>query len=300
LKVEKVDLVHTHSSKAGILGRWAARMAGVPHLVHTVHGWGFFAGQFFMVRWFYQALERWAASITDRIITVSEDNKREGLEHGIGRPQQYQVIHSGIEPRQYALPAAAARGLRKKWGLAKRPCVVVLSNFKKQKSPLDVVKVAGFLKSRRPNILFLWAGDGPLMPRVQREIQERGLTGNFNLFGWKEDVGELLAVSEALLLTSLFEGLPRVALQAMASQRPVVATAVSGTPEAVRHGVTGFLHPPGDCEGMAQSLAWILDHPAQARKMGRAGREELQGTFLIGKMLQAIEKLYDELVSRKK
>ena len=113
-------------------------------------------------------------------------------------------------------------------------------------------------------------------------------------------MAELLSVSEALLLTSLFEGLPRVALQAMAAGKPVVATAVSGTPEAVQHGVTGFLHEPGNSEAMAGSLDWILNHSRQARQMGEAGKKALKGTFLIGNMLREIEKLYDELAFQKK
>ncbi len=139
LRDEKVDIVHTHSSKAGILGRWAAYKAGVPHIVHTVHGWGFFTGQFFLTRWIYQTLERWTASVTERLIAVSADNQREGLEAGIGKPEQYRVIHSGILPKRYVLSPTAGRKARRALNPQNRPSVLVLSNFKSQKSPLDVV-----------------------------------------------------------------------------------------------------------------------------------------------------------------
>jgi glycosyltransferase involved in cell wall biosynthesis len=289
---EKVDLVHTHSSKAGILGRWAAKKAGVPHIVHTVHGWGFYPGQFFLVRWFYQALERWAARFTEVMITVSEENRQTGLAAGVGEEDRYQVIHSGINPKEYSLGLSNARKERKLLKAEGRPTVLVLSNFKKQKSPLDVVEVAARLALKLPRVLFLWAGDGPLLPKTEELIRQKGLELNFELLGWRDDVAKLLAASDTLLLTSLYEGLPRVVLQAMASGKPVVATAVSGTPEAVKQGVTGYLNQSHDVQGMAESLFKILSQPHQARKMGQAGRKALKGTFLIQKMLKEIEKTY--------
>lgn len=294
LKEEKADLVHTHSSKAGILGRLAAKRAGVSCIIHTVHGWGFHPGQFFAIQWIYKALERWAARFTEVLIAVSDENRQAGLAAGIGKLQQYRVIHSGIEPKQYQLSALENRRARKKLKSEGRPCVLVLSNFKNQKSPLDVVEVAAALKKRLPYVLFLWAGDGPLFGKVGQEIRERGLEGNFYLLGWREDVAHLLAASDALLLTSIHEGLPRVVLQAMAAGKPVVATAVSGTPEAVKDGVTGFLQPPHSTQAMADSLFMILSNSHLGRKMGKTGREMLRGTFLIDEMLRQIEKTYEK------
>jgi glycosyltransferase involved in cell wall biosynthesis len=291
---EKVDLVHTHSSKAGILGRWAAKKAGVPHIVHTVHGWGFYPGQFFLIRWFYQALERWAARFTQVMITVSEENRQAGLAAGIGVKDQYRVIHSGINPKEYSLSPSAARKERKFLKTENRPTVLVLSNFKKQKSPLDVVDVAAQLAIKLPKVLFLWAGDGPILQMVERLIEKKNLKDNFELLGWRDDVAKLLAASDGLLLTSIYEGLPRVVLQAMAAGKPVVATAVSGTPEAVKHGMTGYLNEPHDIQGMAESLFKILSQPQRARKMGRAGRKALKGTFLIRQMLMEIERTYEK------
>ncbi len=296
LRLEKVDLVHTHSSKAGFLGRWAAKRAGVPRILHTVHGWGFYPGQFFLVKWLYQALERWAAAFTEKLITVSEENKRAGLAAGIGRPEQYEVIHSGVDPKQYALNPAAALKARRLFKTENRPTVLILSNFKKQKSPLDVVKVAEALAPRLPNVLFLWAGDGPLLPEVKKRIQASNLKANFDLLGWREDIGQLFAASDVLLLTSIYEGLPRVVLQAMAAGKPVVASAVSGTPEAVQDGVSGFLHPAHETNAMTASLYSVLTQPDLAKRLGRTGKAGLQGTFQIKLMLKAIEKIYSRPV----
>jgi glycosyltransferase involved in cell wall biosynthesis len=299
LKQEEVQIVHTHSSKAGFLGRWAAHLAEVSHIVHTVHGWGFFKDQFFLTRFLYQTLERWTALITDEMIVVSQDNADEGLSHGIGKKEQYKVIHSGIIPAKYVLPAVRVKKIHHELNPQNRPCILVLSNFKKQKSPLDVVETAKQLIVEIPSILFLWAGDGPLLSVVKEAIERGGLSKNFKLLGWREDIAELLAVSDVMFLASIHEGLPRVVLQTMAAGKPVVATAVNGTPEAVKQGVTGYLIQPHATREMAEALVKILSNKSLARKMGKAGQKSLKGTFLMNNMLLEIEKLYGALMARK-
>ncbi len=299
LKKEKIQIIHTHSSKAGFLGRWAARLAKVPAIIHTVHGWSFFSEQFFLTRFLYQTLERWTAPITDKIIVVSRDNQNEGLSHHIGRKEQYAVIHSGIIPAKYVLPGVKAKKARQKLNPQNRPCVLVLSNFKKQKSPLDVVEAAKQLAVKMPSVLFVWAGDGPLLSEVKELIKKENLVKNFKLLGWREDIAELLAASDVMFLASIHEGLPRVALQTMAAGKPVVATAVNGTPEAVKNGVTGYLVKPHAADEMAEALAKILSRKSLAQKMGKAGQKSLRGTFLMDQMLLEIEKLYGALAPRK-
>ncbi|HTC19861.1 MAG TPA: glycosyltransferase, partial [bacterium] len=173
-----------------------------------------------------------------------------------------------------------------------RPAVLILANFKGQKSPMDVVETARLLCEKMPEALFLWAGDGPLREQIEEKIEHYGLKQNFHLLGWHQDVASLFAASNVLFLPSLHEGLPRVVLQAMAAGRPVVATAVNGTPEAVQQGRTGFLVPPHDTSGMAQGLEKLLSQPVLARKMGKAGQKSLHGSFLIDEMLRQIEVLY--------
>jgi glycosyltransferase involved in cell wall biosynthesis len=299
LEKEKIQIIHTHSSKAGFLGRWAARLAKVPTIIHTVHGWSFFQEQFFLTRFLYQMLERWTAPITDKIIVVSRDNQKEGLSHHIGRKEQYSVIHSGILPKKYVLLPAKAKQARHKLNPKNRPCVLVLSNFKKQKSPLDVVAAAKLVAVKMPSVLFIWAGDGPLLSEVKELIAKEKLSKNFKLLGWREDIAELLAASDVMFLASIHEGLPRVALQTMAAGKPVVATAVNGTPEAVKNGVTGYLTEPHDTGKMSEALFRILSRKSLGQKMGKAGQKSLKGTFLMDQMLLEIEKLYGGLASRK-
>jgi glycosyltransferase involved in cell wall biosynthesis len=295
-KKEKIQVVHTHSSKAGILGRLAAAWAGVPVVVHTVHGWGFHEGQAGWLKGIYVALERLCASLTGILIAVSEENKRYGLANGIGNGGQYRVIHSGIDPDGFKVSKDRAAHVHKKIGLAEGPTVLVLSNFKKQKSPETVVAVLERLVAKVPEVVLLWAGDGPGRARVEAALEAKGLGKHARFLGWRTDVADLLAISDVLLLTSIYEGLPRVVLQAMSAGKPVVATAVSGTPEAVENGVTGYLREPGDAEGMAVDIACLLVDPALAKTMGAAGRKRLVGTFRIDEMLKEIEKVYEALL----
>jgi len=294
-KKEDIQIVHTHSSKAGILGRLAAVWAGVPVVVHTVHGWGFHEGQAGWLKNVYVALERLCARWTGMLIAVSEENKRYGLANGIGSEGRYRVIHSGIDPAEFKVSKDRAAHIRQKLGTEGRPTVLVLSNFKRQKSPQTVVEVLRILAAKVPDVLLLWAGDGPGRKEVEASLRAKGLENHARLLGWRTDVADLLAASDALLLTSIYEGLPRVVLQAMAAGKPVVATAVSGTPEAVEKEVTGFLREPGDAEGMALDLACLLMDPGLAQTMGAAGRKRLTGTFKIDEMLSEIEKIYEAL-----
>ena len=292
-KKENIQIVHTHSSKAGILGRLAAAWVGVPVVIHTVHGWGFHEGQNPLVKNVYCALERFCARWTGALIAVSEENKRYGLAHGIGNENQYHVIHSGIDPAAFKVSKERVALIRKKLGLGGRPTVLVLSNFKSQKSPMTVVEVLEKLATKVPDVVLLWAGDGGGRSAVEQAIRAKGLEKHARLLGWRTDVADLLGASDVLLLTSIYEGLPRVVLQAMAAKKPVVATAVSGTPEAVKKDETGFLREPGDVEGMAVDLACLLVDPELSKKMGAAGRKRLTGSFKIDEMLKEIEKLYE-------
>lgn len=297
LKKEKVTIVHTHSSKAGILGRWAAWCARVPVIIHTVHGWGFHPEQSGGTRSIYQLLEKWTAKITSKIITVSMENQKTGLQLKIGQEPQYQVIHSGIELRPFMRARQHRVKYRQKMKLEGKIAVLILSNFKPQKAPQDVIQIGLDLKEKINQFVFMWAGDGENRLFIEQKIQVLGLQDHFRFLGWRTDIPELVAASDVLLLTSIFEGLPRSVLQAMAGRKPVIATAVNGTPEAVSDHHSGFLHAPHDTHGMAQSLKWIQQHPALAQKLGMEGSKRLVGSFRIEVMLQEIEALYETFLS---
>ncbi len=292
-------VVHTHSSKAGILGRWAAWVAGVPVIVHTVHGWGHHERQHPLVRAYYVILEKLTLRITDKLIVVSPQNIEKGLADGIGRPEEYVVIRSGIEMERFGHPQVAREETRRAWGIpADAPVIGTVTRLSVQKAPLDFVRAAARVAATRPDAWFVMVGDGDLRPQVEALATELGIRDRLVLTGLRRDVPELMAAFDIFALSSLWEGLPRVLPQAMATGLPIVATAADGTAEAVTQGVTGFLTPPGDPEILAGMLLQLLQNPALAQRMGAAGRARAD-EFSDTRMVAQIDALYRELLAQK-
>jgi glycosyltransferase involved in cell wall biosynthesis len=293
----RVALVHTHSSKAGIVGRWAAVAARVPRVVHTVHGWSFNPTQPARVRRFYRALERATARVTDRIVVVAEGDRARGLAAGIGRPEQYALVRSGIDVLAFAAPARARDAVRRELGAGDDTLLVgTLSCLKPQKAPEDFVRAAVAAHALEPRSRFVLAGDGPLRAETAARIDELGASSFVRLLGWRRDVVDLLHAFDVFLLTSRFEGLPRAVLQAMAAGVPVVATAVDGTPEVVEHERTGLLVPAADPEAAAAAVVRLAREPGLARRCVENARSRLGREFDAREMVRALDRLYLELL----
>jgi glycosyltransferase involved in cell wall biosynthesis len=289
-------VVHTHSSKAGILGRAAARLAGAPVVIHSIHGYPFHPRQRPAVRRAFVALERLAARWTTRFIAVAQADIEEGVALGLFPRERATLIRSGIDIARFSGAGLDRAAKRRELGLdAGRPLAGMIGNFKPQKNPVDFVRVAGLVASRVPAAQFLMAGDGPLRSEVEAEISRRGLGERLRLVGWRRDVHEIIPCLDVLVLTSLWEGLPRVFPQAMAAARPVVAYRVDGAPEAIAEGVNGHLVEPGDVAGAASRVADLLLDPARAAAMGAAGRERV-GEFDADLMVRQQETLYERLL----
>jgi glycosyltransferase involved in cell wall biosynthesis len=297
--LDGVDLLHTHSSKAGILGRAAARLAGVAGVVHTVHGWSFHSAQPRLVHRAYVEAERAAARVTDRIVCVSRADRERGLASGIGHASQYRILRSGIDPSLYAVTDEARARARRAIG-AKPDEIVVgsIANFKPQKAPLDFVEAARLARARDPRLRFVMAGDGESRPAVERAIAAANLAGCVKLLGWRDDVPELLAALDLFLLTSLFEGLPRTVLQAMAASVPVVATDTGGVAEVVIDGETGRLVPPGNPAAAADAVVALAAAAGLRVRLAAAARSQLTAEFDIRLMVRDLEDVYDDVLAR--
>lgn len=292
----RYTIVHTNSSKAGVLGRWAAYLAGVPIIVHTVHGWGHHDYQQPLVRWYYILLERATQRITDRLIVVSPRNTEKGLADGIATPEKYVTIRSGIELERFRQPTRPRQAVRAELGIPlDAPVVGTVTRLSSQKAPLDFVTAAAQVAVQRPDARFVVVGDGPLRVEVEAQVVALGLTECVHLTGLQDDVPDLLHSFDIFALTSLWEGLPRVLPQAMAAGLPIVATAVDGNAEAVTDGANGFLTPPGDPHAMAAALLRLLEDPALARQMGEAGQARAE-EFSAHKMVSDIAVLYETLL----
>jgi glycosyltransferase involved in cell wall biosynthesis len=292
-------IVHTHSSKAGILGRAAARAAGVPIVVHSVHGFGFHAEQTWALRTLGVGMERAIAPLTTHVIAVSRRNLEQGVALGFLDPAKASVIRSGVRVAAFREAAAAgpARApLRAELGIAPSvPLVGMVACLKPQKAPLDFVEVAARVALVRPEAEFLMAGDGELRPAVEERARQLGLAGRLHLLGWRRDVPRVMAALDVVVLTSLWEGLPRVVPEAVAAGRPVVATAIDGTAEILHDGENGFVCPPHDCEGLAARVLRLLADPLLGRRVAETARPILE-EFDIDVMVREQERLYHRLL----
>lgn len=295
-----VDIVHTHSSKAGVLGRWAAKLAGVPIIIHTIHGWGFHDYQNPLVKRLFIFLERFTAKITNRLVAVSEANVEKGLTAGIAKASKYVVIPGGIRVDEFSRVTVDIREKKRELGLDSNcPVVGMIACLKPQKAPDDFVRAAARVVKSVPEAKFLLIGDGLLRPKVERLIDQLNLSGSVRLTGWRRDIPQVLKVLDVLVLTSLYEGLPLVFPQAMAAGLPVVATRVDGASEAIGEGQTGFLVPPKDLDTLAQRIITLLNDRDLARRMGEEGRRSVDPRFNIEVMVQKVGQLYRELAKEK-
>jgi glycosyltransferase involved in cell wall biosynthesis len=291
-------VVHTHSSKAGILGRLAARCERVPVVVHSVHGFGFTPVQPLLVRAAFFLAERVAARWTDHTVAVSRANRDLGVELGLYPASAVSVIRSGIALDRFPASPEAAAAARRRLDLpAAGPLVTQIGNFKPQKAPLDFVRVAAALAHAHPTTTFVMVGDGPLKAAAVALAEELGVAGRLRFPGWVDDVPALLAATRVSILTSRHEGLPRAVVESLAAGVPVVATAVDGTVEVVRDGVNGFLRAPGDVAGIAAAVARLLADDGEWGRMAAAAPRGL-GEFSIDLMVRQQEELYRCLLGR--
>ena len=290
-------IVHTHSSKAGILGRWAAWRSAVPIIIHSIHGFGFHDHQPWLIRNFYIFLEKLASRITTRFIAVSQANRELGCRLHLFTAERAAVIRSGIDIPQFQHRQITKEGFRAALGIPPAaPVVAMIACLKPQKAPLDFIRVCDLVRNAFPGAHYILAGDGELRGAVEQEIEKRDLQQHVHLLGWRQDIAQLLQAIDVLVLTSLWEGLPRVFPQAMAARVPVVATRVDGAPEAIADGVNGFLLAPGDLPGIARQIIFLLKNPLEARSMGQRGAG-MVAEFDIKKMMQQQEALYEELLA---
>ena len=291
-------IVHTHSSKAGILGRLAARLERVPVVVHSVHGFGFGPHQAAPVRAAYVAAERLASRWTTAFVAVSRANRDEGVRRGLFRAEQAEVIRSGIDLRRFRSAAGAGTALREELEIPPvAPLVVQVSCFKPQKAPERFVALAAALAPRFPDARFLLVGDGELRPRLERLRAAAGLEQRLAMPGWRRDMPAVYAAATLVTLTSRFEGLPRVLVESLACRVPVVAMAVDGVGEVVRDGENGYLVAPGDGGAMVERVGRLLADPELRSRLAAHAGEGFD-EFDRDAMVRRQEALYETLAAR--
>ena len=290
---EKPQIVHTHSSKAGILGRWAAKLAGVPYIFHTAHGFGFHDFQRPLAKSVYVWLERITTKITTKLVVVSYANADKGEKNGVFKRGDWILCRDAISVTEFMQPGPRRQKLAD-WGIPPDKLVVgMIACLKPQKSPVDFVDVAARVVKENSQVHFVLAGDGELRPQVEKRIEDHGIAKNFSLLGWQTDMPEVYRNLDVVVLTSLWEGLPCVFSEAMAGDLPIVATNVDGAREAIVDGDNGFLHEPHDVQGMAESVLKLLRDPELRHTMGKRGKSRVM-EFDISTSVANLESAYRE------
>lgn len=307
LRDQKYDVVHTHCSKAGVLGRHAARRIQTPVILHTCHAFGSqvvrsssasplrrFVGS--VSGRVYGAAERYASRHSDRILTVCERNRQQAIEARLAPADKLITVYSGIDRSRFRSEREPAE-VRRSLGLeTSRPLIGFIGRLAEQKAPLDFVAAARRVLQTRPDTRFVIAGDGPLREQVLAAI---GGDPRITFIGHCHEIPELLSGLDALAVSSRWEGLGRSVTEAMMMGIPVAATAVDGIPELIQHGHTGLLSASGDSDGLANNLLRLLNDPAKARVMAAAGQDCIGPKFDADHMVRHIDQVYQNLLWNK-
>lgn len=241
-------------------------------------------------------IERYAASLSDALITVSELNKQEAINENLAPPEKFTTIYSGIDLSRFEVKVERNEKILSLGLLPSQPIIGTIGRLTTQKAPLDFVTAAKIVIQQKPDVQFIMVGDGPLASEVRQAI---GDEQRIKLLGFRDDVPEILSILDLFVLSSLWEGLGRALTEAMIVGVPAAATAVDGVPELVTHQQTGLLSPPGDPARLAENIVWLLNHPEDARKMGQRAKNRVVPTFSAERMVAKIEALYERLLIEK-
>lgn len=300
----RYQIVHTHTAKAGFLGRLAAALAGTPVIIHTVHGVTFHdhlpPGQ----KTFYLLLERIAGRFTHQFVTVGEDVKTKYLEAGIGEARDYETIYSGMPLEDY-LAAGQMHDLdrarvRAEFGLEPSHQVVAMAaRLEPRKGHTYLFQAVERLREAHPGLRVWVLGDGDHRGALEAEVAARGLVDRVSFLGHRSDLARLLAAADVSVLTSLWEGLPRVLVQSAAAGRPIVTFDVEGAWEIVRDGENGFIVPTRDVDAFTSRLDTVLRDRLRARAMGQLGRTQVSDAWTVETMLDRLDALYTRCTADK-
>jgi len=292
------DIVHTHSSKAGILGRYAAMKEQVPVVVHTIHGLPFHPYQHGWKNRLYVELERRAAEWSDAIVCVADAMARQAHDAGVAAMSKFRTIYSGIDLEPFLRNDYDTTALKRDLGIGRdEPVVGQIARLAPLKGYEFLIRAIQEILLHVPDAKFVFVGDGPAAAKIRELVRRAGVQHRVVFTGLvaASRIPEHISLMDVVVHASLREGLARVIPQAQLMGKPVVAYAVDGAPEALEDGVSGYLVPPESVRALAQRVVELLKAPARAREMGRRGREKARERFGADLMVEKIDRLYQEL-----
>jgi glycosyltransferase involved in cell wall biosynthesis len=300
IKKTKPLIVHTHTSKAGFLGRLAARLSGIPVIVHTPHGhifygyFGRFKTKVFII------LERLASRLTDKIVALTEREKEDYLLFKIAKEDKFFVIHSGVELKELQeLSSEEKQDFKKELGVPENSFIVgTVGRLVPVKGPEFLVEAAKHIIPNFPRTYFLFTGDGYLRASLEEQALKLGIQKNIIFLGWREDVVKIISLFDIFALPSLNEGMGRVLVEAMALEKPIVASHVGGIPDLITHGKNGFLVPPKNPGQLAKYIRLLIEDKGKRKRIGQQGKKTAQN-FSKEVMVEKVTELYRKLMIQK-
>lgn len=288
LKRLKPDVVHCHSSKAGLLGRLAAKSLNLP-VVFTAHGWAFTEGISATKQKIYSKIEQFLINFSDHIITVSEFDRIYGFNFGVGSPDKVTTVHNGI-PLQDSQSTEVKQ--------IDQPCkVIMVARFDDQKDQITLIQALGLLKNK--NFVMEFIGSGPTLEFCKEEANKLGLADKIKFLGQQRNVKDFLNSSDIFVLSTNYEGFPLTILEAMRAKLPVIATDVGGNNESIIDKKIGFLTKKNNAEDLSRAISTLIDDRNLAIEMGKCGYERFITEFTHDLMLKKILKIYADVMTEK-
>lgn len=292
LSDKKINILCSHGYKANVIGRLATGVGGIPQVVVS-RGW---TAENRRIR-FYEKLDKFFLRLADRVVAVSNGQREKILMLGVS-PARVTVIHNAID-LSFAAVSEGRCTIRQELGIPENAVFVVSAGrLSPEKNHDAMIEAARIVCADRNDVYFAVFGEGGLRRDLERRITQAGLAGRFFLPGFRKNILEVFRGIDIFMLPSFTEGLPNVALEAFAVQKPIIATRVGGTPEVVQHGVSGFLTDPDEPELMAAHICTLADSPVLRCQMGTAGYEYIQEGFCFQKQTLKYEELYAALQGR--
>jgi glycosyltransferase involved in cell wall biosynthesis len=298
IKKYKIQIIHTHSSKAGIIGRTSAFLAKARLIIHTVHGYPFHDFMPLWQKYSFIFIEKIVSKFTDGLIFVSEKDKRTGYQFGITAKRFNETIYNPIDYSPF-INTTNRDETRKYFGFEDTNYVIGFTGrFSEQKAVDNLVDAFAEVNKLEPQTRLLLVGDGSLKEKITKQIQQLGLTKLVNITGFRNDVPTLLKAMDIFVMTSLWEGLSRSLIEAMYAKLPIVATDVGGTSDAVQHQITGLLVKPKNIEEIKRAIIEFIDNPEKANLLSQEGHKWSISNFEITRMQNKINNLYIKLYNR--
>lgn len=288
---QQFDVVHTHSTKAGAVGRWAAHRVGVPAIVHTYHGFPFHQFQSPLRRAAYIAVERRLEPVTDMVLAIGTGVATEALRRGLARPSALRIVAPAVEGRVVEQDPVTRRVGRELLGIdLASPVLGTVGRADYQKAPEIFVEAVD--SARHRDIVAVWVGGGPMLEEMREEVRRRSLGSRVHFVGERDDVADLLPAFDLFAMSSRYEGLPCAVVEAMRCGLPVIATSVNSVPDLVLPGVSGVLVPPGRPTLLAEAVDDLLDDPATAKRLAVAGQIRAGQQYDAAELSAVLDEVY--------